>query len=93
MRNSAKSVLQEADEERKRRAENPDEKPGRVWDPTLNRGFGGYRATGLYRIVRFRPHGKTRVIKRGLTLQQAQAHCRDPKTHGAGWFDGYDEER
>lgn len=47
----------------------------------------------------------TRTIKTGLTLDQAQAHCGDPKTHMAGypkgkdkyrgryanWFDGYEE--
>jgi len=50
-----------------------------------------------YKIIRFYLHGKARVINRGLTLAQAQAHCSDPKTHGASgpkgpWFDGYDEE-
>ena len=45
-----------------------------------------------YKILRFRFEGKTRVIKRGLTLQEAQEHCRDPKTSGDGWFDGYREE-
>lgn len=30
------------------------------------------------------------VIKRGLSLSEAQAHCRREDTHGDGWFDGYD---
>jgi hypothetical protein len=47
----------------------------------------------MYRIVRFYRNkpGKNRVIKEGLTLEQAQAHCQDPKTAGKGWFDGYRE--
>jgi len=63
-----------------------------------------------YRVVRFyrdAPRGsKRRVIKRGLTLEEAQAHCSDPETssrtctRSAGkrrtrtvgaWFDGYEE--
>ncbi len=47
-----------------------------------------------YKIVRFysteRP---SRIVKRGLTLEEAQAHCRDPETRVEGqWFDGYDKE-
>ena len=42
-----------------------------------------------YDIVRFRLNGKQRIIRRGLTLDQAQAHCNDPKTSGEDWFDGY----
>ena len=62
-----------------------------------------------YKIVRHYFNTSTkRVIKRGLTLQEAQAHCRDPETssrtcttregkartqrYGA-WFDGYDESK
>jgi len=45
-----------------------------------------------YKIIRFRFEGNNRVIKRGLTLDEAQAHCNDPSTSGEGWFDGYDEE-
>jgi len=45
-----------------------------------------------YNIVRFyREEGKpSKVMARGLTLEQAQEHCRDPKTKKDGvWFDGY----
>jgi len=47
-----------------------------------------------YKIIRFyKAHNRKRTIKRGLTLEQAQAHCRDPKTRKEGvWFDGYTEE-
>ncbi len=69
----------------------------------------------MYKIVRsyFRggsqsrdPRPTRRTIKTGLTLEQAQEHCRNPETssstaisakmkrytaaHGA-WFDGYEE--
>jgi hypothetical protein len=61
--------------------------------------------TKKYKIVRFykdRP-GYTKTIKKGLTLEQARAHCRDPKTSSSytnkdgaeapgQWFDGYDDE-
>tara|TARA_Y100000289_G_C3837293_1_gene106685 strand:+ start:101 stop:256 length:156 start_codon:yes stop_codon:yes gene_type:complete len=49
-----------------------------------------------YKIVRFyAPHlnKSNRVIQRGLTLEQAQEHCKNPSTRKAGeWFDGYDQE-
>jgi len=62
-----------------------------------------------YRIVRMyqNPHLRSYVVKRGLSLEEAQAHCRDPETSSrtatgydaqrrtmaAGpWFDGYEEE-
>ena len=62
-----------------------------------------------YRIVRnFLVHStRILVIKRGLTLEDAQAHCRDPeassrtcrkaagleRTEQMGpWFDSYDQE-
>jgi hypothetical protein len=57
-----------------------------------------------YKIVRFYEQGGHRVIKRGLTLEEAQAHCQDPETSSStatnaaakrrtrrlgNWFDGY----
>ena len=46
-----------------------------------------------YKIIRFKFEGKNRVIKRGLTLKEAQTHCRRDDTRKEGlWFDGYDEE-
>jgi len=44
----------------------------------------------MYKIVRFYFDRKSRIIKRGLTLEQAQAWCSREDTHGEGWFDGYD---
>lgn len=62
-----------------------------------------------YKIVRmYEGDTPTRTIKRGLTLEQAQAHCNDPETSSSTatnshakartrrlgrWFDGYTEER
>lgn len=63
---------------------------------------------GTYKIVRmyFNEHPR-RTIKRGLTLEEAQEHCRDPETSSrtctksrnllrtqlmGPWFDGYEEE-
>jgi hypothetical protein len=48
-----------------------------------------------YSIIRFyQDANKDReTIVRGLTLEQAQAHCRRDDTHGARWFDGYEEEK
>ena len=49
-----------------------------------------------YKIVRiYAPHlsKSSRVIKRGLTLEEAQEHCKRPETRRDGeWFDGYDAE-
>jgi hypothetical protein len=63
-----------------------------------------------YKIVRMyfnNPSGK-RTIARGLTLKEAQAHCKDPETSSktatgskarqrtklrGPWFDGYEEDR
>jgi len=47
-----------------------------------------------YQITRFSYDGSApKLIKRGLTLAEAQAHCRDPKTHVHGvWVDGYQKD-
>lgn len=64
-----------------------------------------------YKIVRFYRDNddlNRTVVVRGLTLEQAQAHCQDPETSSSTatspeaverterygeWFDGYEEER
>jgi hypothetical protein len=57
-----------------------------------------------YKIVRFFSDERPKkVIQRGLTLEEAQKHCQDPKTRGTArkgsssvltveWFDGYEKE-
>ena len=47
-----------------------------------------------YMIIRFyRDDDRDKqILVRGLTLEQAQAHCRRDDTKGDGWFDGYEEE-
>jgi hypothetical protein len=45
-----------------------------------------------YKIIRFKFKGGNKVIKTGLTLDEAQKHCNDESTHGKGWFDGYTKE-
>jgi len=45
-----------------------------------------------YKIIKFTFNGSPRLITRGLTLEEAQAHCSRDDTHGEGWFHGYEEE-
>jgi hypothetical protein len=60
----------------------------------------------VYKIVRMFFRNGKRTIKTGLTLEEAQAHCRDPETSSrtatsakarrrtaarGPWFDGYEE--
>ena len=46
-----------------------------------------------YSIVRhYRDTTDTDLIDTGLTLLEAQEHCRREDTHGDGWFDGYTED-
>ena len=49
-----------------------------------------------YSIIRFYHPSQDReneVVRTGLTLEQAQAHCRSEHTRVDGvYFDGYDEE-
>ena len=55
----------------------------------------------LYNIIRFKFDGYPRIVKKNLTLEEAQEHCRDPETSGSTcsnlnkrgmWFDFYTEE-
>ena len=61
-----------------------------------------------YKIVRFVKDGENYTVTKGLTLEQAQAHCQDPETSSTTcklpvnvrrtkrigpWFDGYTEEK
>ena len=60
-----------------------------------------------YKIVRMYAQGGKRTIERGLTLDEAQAHCRNPETSSktatgskakartrakGAWFDGYERD-
>lgn len=49
--------------------------------------------TEKYKVIRFSMNAPSKVIKKGLTLEEAQKHCRREDTHGEGWFDGYDTEK
>lgn len=53
----------------------------------------------MYKIIRFyKDQDKTsRIIKKNLTLAEAQAHCKREDTHQiedkiTDWFDGYTEQ-
>lgn len=49
--------------------------------------------TQKYKIMRYyKADRRPRVMKRNLTLAQAQKHCRNPKTSGKGFFDGYTKQ-
>lgn len=55
-----------------------------------------------YRIVRlYQDNRERKIIKSGLTLKEAQEHCRNPETSSrtakhsretGDWFDGYEKE-
>ena len=51
-----------------------------------------------YKIIRFRCEGLNRVIKTGLTLEEAKEHCSLKSTHNmkgksnTWWFDGYEHD-
>ena len=58
----------------------------------INQGYKKIKKT--YKIIRFFKDDTlpARVIREGLTLQEAQEHCQDEETHGENFFDGYEEE-
>jgi hypothetical protein len=57
----------------------------------IQRGRGTtYRVVRFYRDTWLEPR---EVIDTGLTLDEAQAHCRRDDTRGDDWFDGYEEEK
>jgi len=43
-------------------------------------------------VKRLPLQARTRVVRKGLTLEQAQTHCKDPKTSTAYYFDSYSLE-
>lgn len=46
-----------------------------------------------YNIVRFFADDRQReVVKRGLSLEDAKAHCKRPDTCGDDWFDGFEAD-
>lgn len=51
----------------------------------------------MYKIIRFYRNGNKKTIKKVSTLEVAQLHCRDERTHKKDekgniiWFDGYDK--
>lgn len=45
-----------------------------------------------YKILRHKFKQPTEVVKTGLTLDEAIAHCENPTTRGEGWFDGWTRE-
>lgn len=54
---------------------------------------GQHAIEKTYRIERFFADDRpSETVVRGLTLEQAQAHCDRDDTQGDDWFDGYYEE-
>lgn len=50
-------------------------------------------AAETYKVTRvYRDSDRRETIRTGLTLEEAQAHCKDPATKGDGWMDTYDDE-
>jgi hypothetical protein len=69
--------------------------------------MGAHQMSKSYKIVRSYQQGGKRTIQTGLTLEEAQEHCRNPETSSrtatsakarartnarGAWFDGYEAE-
>ena len=54
----------------------------------MNKADTTYKIVRLYREV----DRESQVIHTGLTLEEAQAHCRDERTSTPEYFDGYMED-
>lgn len=61
----------------------------------LSIGSAGLLKPTTYKVIRFYKDWDraSKVILTGLTLDEAQAHCRREDTRGDDWFDGYEEEK
>lgn len=71
----------------------PVEKRGIVLDPSDPERPFKLAPVSTYSIIRFFADDRpTDVIVRGLTLEQAKAHCNRADSHGEDWFDGYTKE-
>lgn len=46
----------------------------------------------MYKIIKFKFNGKNRVIKTGLSLEEAKEYCNREDTRGEEFFCGYEEE-
>jgi hypothetical protein len=64
----------------------------KYWTGDRCGGCGDRFVPPTYTIIRFHQDAPREVIATGLTLDEAQAHCRSDDTHGDGWFDGYEAE-
>jgi len=59
----------------------------------INKGHA-LKKQKTYKIIRFFKDDNipSRIIREGLTLQEAREHCQDEETRGENFFDGYEEE-
>ena len=60
-----------------------------------HKGFDDQDQSPTYKIVRFYSdrNREYQIIKRGVSLTEAQTHCSDPRTRQEGiWFDAYTAE-
>ena len=46
-----------------------------------------------YKIIRFRQNASQKIIKTGLSLEEAKLWCSRDDTKGKNWFDGFTKEK